>query len=94
MRASPMTSRRAQARTPVAGQLFVVPRGVWHRLVLREPADLLVVTPPHGTRLRPARDRWASAPSVSMSRGTCAPQLTPGTGPGRSYEWWPGGPER
>lgn len=41
----------------VAGQLFVVPRGVWHRLVLREPADLLFVTPPHGTRLRPARDR-------------------------------------
>ena len=40
-----------------AGQVFVVPRGVWHRLVLREPADLLFVTPPHGTRLRPARGR-------------------------------------
>ena len=40
-----------------AGQVFVVPRGVWHRLVLREPADLLFVTPPHGTQLRPARGR-------------------------------------
>ena len=25
--------------------------------VLREPVDLLFVTPPHDTRLRPARDR-------------------------------------
>ncbi len=38
-----------------AGEAFVVPRGVWHRIVLREPADLLFVTPPHGTQFRPAR---------------------------------------
>ena len=40
-----------------SGQVFVVPRGVWHRLVLRDPADLLFITPPHGTQLRPARGR-------------------------------------
>jgi mannose-6-phosphate isomerase-like protein (cupin superfamily) len=40
-----------------AGQVFVVPRGVWHRLVLRAPADLLFVTPPTGTELRRARGR-------------------------------------
>jgi mannose-6-phosphate isomerase-like protein (cupin superfamily) len=40
-----------------AGQVFVVPRGVWHRLVLRAPADLLFVTPPAGTELRRARGR-------------------------------------
>jgi len=40
-----------------AGQVFVVPQGAWHRLVLRAPADLLFVTPPKGTELRPARGR-------------------------------------
>jgi mannose-6-phosphate isomerase-like protein (cupin superfamily) len=40
-----------------AGELFVVPRGVWHRLVLRAPGDLLFVTPPKGTGLRRARGR-------------------------------------
>jgi mannose-6-phosphate isomerase-like protein (cupin superfamily) len=36
-----------------AGQTCIVPRGVWHRLMLRQPSDLLFVTPPHGTQLRP-----------------------------------------
>ena len=40
-----------------AGEMFVVPRGVWHRIVLREPADVLFVTPPKGTELRRARGR-------------------------------------
>jgi hypothetical protein len=26
---------------------------VWHRLILREPSDLLFITPAHGTRHRP-----------------------------------------
>jgi mannose-6-phosphate isomerase-like protein (cupin superfamily) len=34
------------------GQACLVPRGVWHRLVLRRPSDLLFVTPAHGTRHR------------------------------------------
>ena len=37
-----------------AGRACIVPRGVWHRLVLKEPGDLLFVTPPRDTRLRPA----------------------------------------
>jgi len=40
-----------------AGEMFVVPRGVWHRIVLHEPADVLFVTPPKGTELRRARGR-------------------------------------
>jgi mannose-6-phosphate isomerase-like protein (cupin superfamily) len=50
----PATDRAAPLK---AGEVFVVPRGVWHRIVLREPADLLFVTPPQGTKLRPARGR-------------------------------------
>jgi mannose-6-phosphate isomerase-like protein (cupin superfamily) len=34
------------------GQACLVPRGQWHRLVLREPSDLLFITPAHGTRHR------------------------------------------
>jgi len=38
-----------------AGDALVVPRGVWHRVVLREPSRLLHITPgPHGER-RPLR---------------------------------------
>ena len=40
-----------------AGQVFVVPRGAWHRLALREPGDLLFVTPATGTQIRDARGR-------------------------------------
>lgn len=32
---------------------LVVPRGVWHRLVLHEPGLLLALTAPDGTQLRP-----------------------------------------
>src|SRR5262249_7480754 len=34
------------------GQACLVPRGVWHRLVLRQPSALLFITPAHGTRQR------------------------------------------
>ena len=36
-----------------SGQACVVPAGLWHRLILRQPSDLLFVTPAHGTRHRP-----------------------------------------
>ena len=36
-----------------AGQRCLVPEGVWHRLVLGQPADLLFITPARGTRHRP-----------------------------------------
>jgi mannose-6-phosphate isomerase-like protein (cupin superfamily) len=35
-----------------SGQACLVPRGVWHRLVLRRPSDLLFITPARGTRHR------------------------------------------
>jgi mannose-6-phosphate isomerase-like protein (cupin superfamily) len=35
------------------GQACLVPHGVWHRLILRQPSDLLFITPAHGTRHRP-----------------------------------------
>jgi mannose-6-phosphate isomerase-like protein (cupin superfamily) len=28
-----------------AGQGFVVPRGVWHRLIVRQPSAFVVMTP-------------------------------------------------
>jgi mannose-6-phosphate isomerase-like protein (cupin superfamily) len=34
------------------GQACVVARGVWHRLDLRQPSDLLFITPARGTRHR------------------------------------------
>ena len=36
-----------------AGQTFVVPRGVWHRGIVRQPGDLMFITPGAGTEHRP-----------------------------------------
>ncbi|MBM3218138.1 MAG: cupin domain-containing protein [Candidatus Rokubacteria bacterium] len=36
-----------------AGQTCLVPRGVWHRLVVREATDMMFVTPARGTQHRP-----------------------------------------
>ena len=49
-------------RTLRGGDACIVPRGTWHRLVLREPSDLLFVTPPSGTQLRPRRAAHVSRP--------------------------------
>jgi mannose-6-phosphate isomerase-like protein (cupin superfamily) len=35
------------------GQALLVPQGVWHRLILRQPSDLLFITPVSGTLHRP-----------------------------------------
>ena len=40
-----------------AGGACLVPRGVWHRLTMHQPSDLVFVTPPDGTRLRPVPAR-------------------------------------
>lgn len=37
-----------------AGMACLVPRGVWHRQLMRTPGDLLVITYGKGTQLRPA----------------------------------------
>lgn len=46
--------RRATLR---GGDACLMPRGVWHRLVIREPSDVLFVTPAAGTQLRPVISR-------------------------------------
>jgi mannose-6-phosphate isomerase-like protein (cupin superfamily) len=35
------------------GQSFVVPRGVWHRGIVRQPGELMFITPGAGTEHRP-----------------------------------------
>ncbi len=39
-----------------SGDWCLAPRGVWHRLIIREPSDLLFVTPAAGTRPRPVTE--------------------------------------
>jgi mannose-6-phosphate isomerase-like protein (cupin superfamily) len=36
-----------------AGQTFVVPRGIWHRGIVRQPGELMFITPGAGTEHRP-----------------------------------------
>jgi mannose-6-phosphate isomerase-like protein (cupin superfamily) len=36
-----------------AGQSFVVPRGIWHRGIVRQPGELMFITPGAGTEHRP-----------------------------------------
>lgn len=36
-----------------AGQTFIVPRGIWHRAIVREAGSLMFVTPGAGTEHRP-----------------------------------------
>jgi mannose-6-phosphate isomerase-like protein (cupin superfamily) len=36
-----------------AGEACIVPQGVWHRLLVHEPGDLLFITPDEGTAHRP-----------------------------------------
>ena len=38
------------------GQASVIPRGVWHRLLVREPTQVLFVTPGPGGDWRPVKD--------------------------------------
>jgi len=43
------------------GQAFIVPGGIWHRVVLSEPSQLLYITPGPGSQHRP--------PGTSAGRG-------------------------
>lgn len=36
-----------------AGEACIVPQGIWHRLLVRAPGDLLFLTPGEGTMHRP-----------------------------------------
>jgi mannose-6-phosphate isomerase-like protein (cupin superfamily) len=43
-----------------AGQAIVVPRGIWHRVVVREFGQLLHITPGPGGEWRPVKDGGAA----------------------------------
>jgi len=47
------TDRGEQRAVLKAGQTFIVPKGVWHRGIVKEPGQLLFVTPGAGTEHRP-----------------------------------------
>ena len=35
------------------GQTFIVPKGVWHRGIVKKPGQLMFITPGAGTEHRP-----------------------------------------
>jgi mannose-6-phosphate isomerase-like protein (cupin superfamily) len=67
-----------------SGQACVVPAGVWHRLILRQPSDLLFVTPAHGTRHRPvgtARPDDSAHPAHADAQADAPPDAQPDAQP-------------
>jgi mannose-6-phosphate isomerase-like protein (cupin superfamily) len=57
-----------------AGGACVIPRGKWHRQAVREPGDLLFITPGVGTQLRAIdRNRPAGATRNDTSKKIRAP---------------------
>jgi mannose-6-phosphate isomerase-like protein (cupin superfamily) len=49
-----LETRAGERRTKLkAGQSFVVPRGIWHRALVKKPGELLFITPGAGTEHRP-----------------------------------------
>ena len=47
-------TRRGNRKTRLkAGQTFVVPRGLWHRALVRKKGELMFITPGAGTEHRP-----------------------------------------
>jgi mannose-6-phosphate isomerase-like protein (cupin superfamily) len=47
-------SRRRVVKLGARNSCCIVPRGVWHTLLVRKPGALLFVTPGKGTQVRPA----------------------------------------
>jgi len=45
-----------------AGRAWIIPRGVWHRVIVREPGKLLFFTPGPRTEHRPARQSSRRTP--------------------------------
>jgi mannose-6-phosphate isomerase-like protein (cupin superfamily) len=51
-----LQTRRGMQRVPLkAGQTLMVPRGLWHRAVVKKPGVLIFITPGGGTEHRPFR---------------------------------------
>ena len=46
---------RARRTALKAGQPFVVPRGTWHRALVKKPGKLMFITPGAGTEHRPVK---------------------------------------
>jgi mannose-6-phosphate isomerase-like protein (cupin superfamily) len=47
-------ARRRRVKLGAKSPCCIVPKGVWHTLLVRKPGTLLFVTPGKGTRVRPA----------------------------------------
>ena len=47
-------SRRRRLKLGARSPCCIVPKGIWHTLLVRKPGTLLFVTPGNGTRTRPA----------------------------------------
>jgi quercetin dioxygenase-like cupin family protein len=51
------TERGEERASLKAGQTFIVPKGVWHRGVVKKPGELMFLTPGSGTEHRPVEAR-------------------------------------
>ena len=51
------TERGEERASLNAGQTFIVPKGVWHRGIVKKPGQLMFLTPGAGTEHRPVEAR-------------------------------------
>ncbi len=51
------TERGEERASLKAGQTFIVPKGVWHRGIVKKPGQLMFLTPGSGTEHRPVEAR-------------------------------------
>ena len=51
------TERGEERASLKAGQTFIVPKGVWHRGIVKKPGQLMFLTPGAGTEHRPVEAR-------------------------------------
>jgi mannose-6-phosphate isomerase-like protein (cupin superfamily) len=51
------TDQGEQQASLKPGQTFIVPKGVWHRGIVKQPGQLMFITPGAGTEHRPVKVR-------------------------------------
>jgi mannose-6-phosphate isomerase-like protein (cupin superfamily) len=51
------TDQGEQRASLKSGQTFIVPKGVWHRGIVKRPGQLMFITPGVGTEHRPVANR-------------------------------------
>ena len=49
------TDKGEQRAVLGSGQTFIVPRGIWHRGIVKQPGQLMFITPGAGTEHRPVK---------------------------------------